>query len=364
MTQWKCQVCGYVHEGDEPPEACPVCGVGPDQFDRVDDAVTDDEPSESSESSEAAEPSEPAADRWRCSVCGYIHEGPEPPEVCPVCGVGPDKFQPAGEDEPQKVEPTDEEPPAGDDPDSVKATAVAADRAGPDDPTAEYKAIQPPPAVEEPSAISEPAWPEEDAAPVPAPTQRPRARGGKRWRCTVCNYIHEGDGPPDTCPLCGAGKDAFVLDEDSAEHGHEGLGGLIERLHAHPVTAHFPNGSLPLSLLFWIAFLVLGDDSLERTSFYLLLISAAVAPVTFLTGLSDASHRFGGIGTGVFPEKIRWGIALSVIGLGLAAWRLAAGWAWVPDTTTTIVLYTALLAAANGLAVRLGLLGGKLIFGH
>ncbi|MBN2799470.1 MAG: FAD-dependent oxidoreductase [Deltaproteobacteria bacterium] len=25
-------------------------------------------------------------------MCGYEHEGPEPPEVCPVCGVGPEEF--------------------------------------------------------------------------------------------------------------------------------------------------------------------------------------------------------------------------------------------------------------------------------
>jgi flavorubredoxin/NADPH-dependent 2,4-dienoyl-CoA reductase/sulfur reductase-like enzyme len=30
--QWKCLVCGYIAEGDEPPAACPVCGVGPNQF--------------------------------------------------------------------------------------------------------------------------------------------------------------------------------------------------------------------------------------------------------------------------------------------------------------------------------------------
>jgi rubredoxin len=29
---WQCLVCGYVHEGDGPPDVCPVCGVGPDQF--------------------------------------------------------------------------------------------------------------------------------------------------------------------------------------------------------------------------------------------------------------------------------------------------------------------------------------------
>jgi rubrerythrin len=27
-----CQVCGYVHEGDQAPEKCPVCGVGPEKF--------------------------------------------------------------------------------------------------------------------------------------------------------------------------------------------------------------------------------------------------------------------------------------------------------------------------------------------
>jgi rubrerythrin len=27
-----CQVCGYVHEGDQPPEKCPQCGVGPEKF--------------------------------------------------------------------------------------------------------------------------------------------------------------------------------------------------------------------------------------------------------------------------------------------------------------------------------------------
>jgi rubredoxin len=33
-----------------------------------------------------------AVKKWRCLVCGYIHEGEAPPEVCPVCGVGPEEF--------------------------------------------------------------------------------------------------------------------------------------------------------------------------------------------------------------------------------------------------------------------------------
>lgn len=27
MKKWICPVCGYVHEGDTPPEKCPQCGV-------------------------------------------------------------------------------------------------------------------------------------------------------------------------------------------------------------------------------------------------------------------------------------------------------------------------------------------------
>ncbi len=30
--------------------------------------------------------------KWRCEECGYIHTGPEPPEICPICGVGPESF--------------------------------------------------------------------------------------------------------------------------------------------------------------------------------------------------------------------------------------------------------------------------------
>lgn len=38
--------------------------------------------------------------RWRCVICGYEHEGAEPPEVCPACGVGKENFVPVNpEDE-------------------------------------------------------------------------------------------------------------------------------------------------------------------------------------------------------------------------------------------------------------------------
>jgi rubrerythrin len=30
--------------------------------------------------------------KWVCPVCGYVHEGPEPPEFCPQCKVPGSKF--------------------------------------------------------------------------------------------------------------------------------------------------------------------------------------------------------------------------------------------------------------------------------
>ena len=35
MAKWVCSVCGYVHEGDTPPEECPVCHVPADKFNEV-----------------------------------------------------------------------------------------------------------------------------------------------------------------------------------------------------------------------------------------------------------------------------------------------------------------------------------------
>ncbi len=37
--------------------------------------------------------------KWICSVCGYIHEGPEPPATCPVCKVPASKFKQMAEDD-------------------------------------------------------------------------------------------------------------------------------------------------------------------------------------------------------------------------------------------------------------------------
>jgi nitrite reductase (NADH) large subunit len=82
---WRCTVCGYVHQGESPPEWCPVCGAG----------RTDFEPYAEPAPAPAATP---PARLWQCLNCNYVHAGDEPPEVCPVCGAPQDRFEAVAEE--------------------------------------------------------------------------------------------------------------------------------------------------------------------------------------------------------------------------------------------------------------------------
>ncbi len=117
--RWVCKICGYIHEGPEPPDECPVCAAPNDQFTATET------------------PPKPAVKKFRCRICGYVHEGDAPPDECPVCAAPKDDFV----------------------------------------------ADEPAPAAE--------------------------ATPAKKFTCLVCGYIHEGEQPPPACPICGAPEDQF-----------------------------------------------------------------------------------------------------------------------------------------------------------
>ncbi|NLI53500.1 MAG: MBL fold metallo-hydrolase [Clostridiales bacterium] len=111
---------------------------------------------------------------WLCTVCGYIYEGEVlPPDyICPVCKHGAEVFVPL---------------------DSI----------------AEDKKPEP---EQKPEAEPKPQ-PEQK----PEPVQKAEPSKKKRWLCTVCGYIYEGEElPPDyICPVCHNGAEVFVpIDED------------------------------------------------------------------------------------------------------------------------------------------------------
>ncbi len=40
MAKWICSVCGYVHEGDTPPEKCPVCKAPAEKFNKQSEGLS------------------------------------------------------------------------------------------------------------------------------------------------------------------------------------------------------------------------------------------------------------------------------------------------------------------------------------
>jgi nitrite reductase (NADH) large subunit len=80
MKTWKCEVCGYIHSGDEPPSSCPVCGADMDCFSILEIIA---------ERSENAPVS-----AWQCGVCSYLHQAAVPPPLCPVCSATGNLFSP------------------------------------------------------------------------------------------------------------------------------------------------------------------------------------------------------------------------------------------------------------------------------
>lgn len=39
MAKFRCTVCGYIHEGTQAPAACPICKVGPEKFEKLEEAA-------------------------------------------------------------------------------------------------------------------------------------------------------------------------------------------------------------------------------------------------------------------------------------------------------------------------------------
>jgi rubredoxin len=73
VYRWTCVVCGFVHDGAEPPDICPPCGADASQFDQ---GTLEDQTEAPLREKE-----------WSCMVCGFIHSGATPPDLCPVCGA-------------------------------------------------------------------------------------------------------------------------------------------------------------------------------------------------------------------------------------------------------------------------------------
>jgi rubredoxin len=180
----------------------------------------------------------------------------------------------------------------------------------------------------------------------------------RRWKCTVCGYIHEGEEPPENCPVCGADRSKFVPAESEEMNL---LHDLIANFHPHSVAAHFPSGLVPTSALFLLLYFVTGHYGLELAVFWLLLVVVAVIPVSLASGVYAWQKHFDGQRASIFFKKI--GLALTLLLLGLVAVILRYGH---PELLITggwrTWLYLFCVGGMLGCVMLLGHYGSKLVF--
>jgi rubredoxin/uncharacterized membrane protein len=268
---------------------------------------------------------------WKCTVCGYVHKGVEPPEKCPVCGADKSKFI----EMPQNT-----------------------------------TAATPPQEVHRSQNHTDDTLQSENTA---------------RWRCTVCGYVHEGAEPPEKCPVCGADKSKFVAVTDTPQPIAASAGRVedsrprskkaparpayawfrypqvLTRLHGHPMTVHIPNGVLPVSVLFMLLSVWFESVSLAAAAKYNLFFVTLAMPAVIVSGLGDWINRYGGRMTKVFSTKMICAGIVTVMSLTLSLWWLIQPEVYLGNAArigTFIIFHLIALAAA----IVAGWYGGKLVF--
>ena len=212
----------------------------------------------------------------------------------------------------------------------------------------------------------------------------------KKWECTVCGYIHEGDEPPDECPVCAADKSMFVevveqaaADEPAAAEpaaspaapaqpaGKQGLPATllafattqILRHHLHPIMVHTPNGIVPMAVIFLFIAALFTAPLFDIAALYSLVFVLIAMPAVLATGYIVWQERYRGALTSIFKLKIGASIVATVSLVILLIWRaLQPAVLTTPSTGRWFFLILAvIMVGAVGLA---GHMGGKLVFGN
>ena len=214
----------------------------------------------------------------------------------------------------------------------------------------------------------------------------------KKWRCTVCGYIHNGDEPPEKCPVCGADKSLFeeIIEEspvekqdakkpeDNTTEAPEGMdpepepktvfGRLYQfkvrmmlKHHAHPVSVHIPNGVLPVSFVLMILSTLTGAASLATAAHINMVFVVLTLPFVLFSGYIEWQNRYKGLRSSRFITKIICAGIVTVTSVLLVLWWIAdPGILQTPSLARNTFLFVGLIMLAA--AVIAGLIGGKLVF--
>lgn len=300
MKKWKCSVCGYEFASGDQPEKCPACGAASGKIgesglgaDAGREAVR--KVQQKAEEQSAAAEGEAGEKKWRCTVCNYIHTGPEPPDPCPVCGADSSFFVEITEDEEEGKSTTDQQQ-------EKQSTS--------EKPAGSSEEKQKSQAAEETSSAKKPQ------------------KGDKK-------------------------------EKESKPFGV--LGALVMHFHLHPISVHIPNGVLPVAALFLLLAMLIGYTPLETASFFNFIVVLLAMPLVFATGFIAWQRKFNGALTSLFKTKL---VCTAVVTLSVALlviYRLI-------DPTVALTggggrwVYLILVGLALAAATIAGSLGGRLVF--
>ncbi len=195
----------------------------------------------------------------------------------------------------------------------------------------------------------------------------------------MCGYVHEGEEPPEKCPVCGAGPDKFfevtavvegaaqdgIPDDDTVEERSTGFIAMLNdhmvKNHLHPISVHSPNGIVPIAVVFFIIAVVFKVSSLETAALFNMIAVFLSMPVVILSGYVTWQKKYQGVSTSVFKVKIVASVVAVTVLAVLIIWKLiqpdvlvvASSARWV------FLMLSLLLLGAVGMA---GHLGGQLVF--
>lgn len=209
----------------------------------------------------------------------------------------------------------------------------------------------------------------------------------KKWQCTVCGYIHTGEEPPEICPVCGADKSKFIEVTETEEapeaektaekksekqappsdapapafFSFETVTSLMIKHHLHPITVHFPNGIIPMAVVFIFLAVIFQFAGLAAASFYSMIFVVLTLPVALFTGYNEWQKKYRGAMTRIFKIKIISALVVTASAVIIVLWHLLTPKILQTSSSmrTGFLLLHLILLAATAIA---GYIGGKLVF--
>jgi len=128
----------------------------------------------------------------------------------------------------------------------------------------------------------------------------------------------------------------------------------------HPVSAHIPNGVIPVSVIFIILAMISGCKALGTAAVCNMIFVVMAMPLVIFTGYTEWKMKYRGFLSRIFLTKILCASLVAATSLIITLWLV-----FEPSVLTTspnkwiFLFVTFVMIGAAGVA---GYIGGKLVF--